>query len=187
VSFDTNVLGGTYNSVKENFMETKFYVVSTEDVGPNAEPLNERVYIQTKPAVGNMSRQPIIDGWCGTTNDIAEYAHGVFDSLEEAQKFVKEKWKGFEGSEDDYDEMFFEEETIIEIYADNRTVWAVDDWLCESDHVFDIRKSPKDYTEEKLRELETQIEDEAKLEDVYLDGDVYEYLRAIRDEALVEA
>ena len=37
----------------------------------------EKWDIHTSPAHTNMSHQPRLRGWCGTTNDVAVYAHGL--------------------------------------------------------------------------------------------------------------
>lgn len=52
----------------------------------------EAVYIQTEPDRTNMSDEPKSEGWLGTTNGLHAYAHGEFETLEEAATFVEEKW-----------------------------------------------------------------------------------------------
>jgi hypothetical protein len=63
-----------------------FYVIEAEYTGPNNQQnLDSHTYhVQTCPGRINMSHQPAVDGWLGTTNDWAEYAHGEYATLEEA-------------------------------------------------------------------------------------------------------
>jgi hypothetical protein len=36
-----------------------------------------KLHISDVPAHGNMDHRPHLNGWCGTTNDVAVYAHGM--------------------------------------------------------------------------------------------------------------
>lgn len=75
---------------------TNYYVISSEYVGPNSDGrhLNAgRVYICTQPARKNMSNEICTDGWCGTTNDVSVYAHGVYGSIEEARDVVRARFE----------------------------------------------------------------------------------------------
>lgn len=69
-----------------------YYITSSEYVGPNTGArLNSKRYFITKIAPRtNMSHEIRTDGWLGTTNDIAEYAYGEFDTLEAATAALDE-------------------------------------------------------------------------------------------------
>ena len=66
----------------------KYYLVETTYVGPNIQDYlnDDLIEIQTVPAYTNMSNEPKIDGWCGTTNDWCVNAYGEYDTLEEAKE-----------------------------------------------------------------------------------------------------
>lgn len=90
-----------------SIVATKFYVLSSENVGPNADDnKNSHTYwVSTEPGITNMSRQVKLEGWLGTTNDVTEYAHGEFNSLEEAKAWIEEELReeGFRIAEEDED------------------------------------------------------------------------------------
>ncbi len=69
---------------------TTYYVLSSEFLSPNpAQNLNTHIYqITTVPGTTNMSHEVRTSGWLGTTNDTACYAHGEFDSIEEARAAI---------------------------------------------------------------------------------------------------
>jgi hypothetical protein len=64
----------------------KYYLTELEYVGPNPDQhLNDHEFaIATMPSRTNMSGEEKIDGWLGTTNDWASYAHGDYESMEAA-------------------------------------------------------------------------------------------------------
>lgn len=68
-------------------MSTTYYITSSEYVGPNQEErFNSHTYsIHTYAPRTNMSHEVRTEGWLGTTNDVAEYAHGEFESEEAAR------------------------------------------------------------------------------------------------------
>jgi len=72
-------------------MTKKFYVIETEYVGPNQDQHidDDVIRIQAEPERGNMSNEIVLDGWCGTTNDWAVYAHGSYDTEQEAEDFIR--------------------------------------------------------------------------------------------------
>jgi hypothetical protein len=72
-----------------------YYVVQVEYVGPNQGDSRwidyDRWEISTEPELTNMGRQPREQGWCGTTNDVARYAHGAYETLEAARAAIADK------------------------------------------------------------------------------------------------
>lgn len=100
----------------------KYYVVATQYVGPNSEWWvdYDKVEITTEPPRGNSrgldGEYPIIiNGWCGTTNDVAVYGLGEFDSIDEARAAVFiETPNGRRLVEEDNE--YFVEDGVIETY-----------------------------------------------------------------------
>lgn len=69
-----------------------YYIIKTEYVGPNQDQHvdDNRIEIRTNPARTNMSHEVKLDGWCGTTNDWAVYAHGKYETEKEARDYIEE-------------------------------------------------------------------------------------------------
>lgn len=85
-------------------MVSKFYVIETEYAGPqnDHDPADRHWFdISTEPARGNSSHKINLHGWCGTTDGYSVYAHGEFDTLEQARHFVEEKLEGKFREEDE--------------------------------------------------------------------------------------
>lgn len=96
-----------------------YYITSSEYVGPNlSDRCNSHSYeIKTKAPRTNSSREIRTEGWLGTTNDVAEYAHGEFETLEEARAAVLEIL-GTDYRETDLSEMpEYERGGLIESYT----------------------------------------------------------------------
>jgi hypothetical protein len=73
-------------------MTNPFYLVEREYVGfdecdSRGNPIGDSrvMEIRSVPGVTNMSRQARIDGWLGTSGDIAKYARGEYATLDEAR------------------------------------------------------------------------------------------------------
>jgi len=70
-----------------------FFIVETQYVGPNRREDRfvdaHRIEIRTAPARSNTTSQPCTDGWCGTTNDWAVYAHGEYPTIEAAREAIE--------------------------------------------------------------------------------------------------
>lgn len=71
-----------------------FYVVFHSYVGPNQDQNidGDLIVIQTTPGRTNRSREPRTDGWLGTTNDVAVYAHGEYPDLRAANEYIRAVW-----------------------------------------------------------------------------------------------
>jgi hypothetical protein len=159
----------------ETVNDKKYYVISRENVSPNAEPLNKIVIIQDHPGTTNQSHEEKISGWLGTTNDCYESAHGEFASLAAAQKYVTENWTDFLPLEE-YDL----ESGEIEAYQDTREVWAIDDYL--SDYARENISAST--TDDEIKKMAAEVETEAKKNSVYIDGDVEDFLSGTRKELI---
>ena len=172
-----------------------FYLTSSEYVGPNARSLENDyrriVYghyidIQTAPGLRNMSHEPCVDGWLGTTNDWAEYAHGEYDTIESAQSARDEKFPETFTAENDPREDWPEEIVVERVYVGpgenyfDASVWAYDDGQQQITAVT---------TDDQIKALVTESEAAAACEGVTLWGDVETVYREIREDkkAAIEA
>jgi hypothetical protein len=87
-----------------------FYIISSENVGPNADPNHNCVWITKTEPRTNTSNAVLTRGWLGMTNDISKYAHGEFETLEDAQDAIETLLK-----HDGYrvDELLDDEEDVL--------------------------------------------------------------------------
>lgn len=166
-------------------MTTTYYVLSSEYVGPNlSERFNSHtVWISTKPGRTNMSNEPRTDGWLGTTNDWTHYAHGEFDTIDEAREAIIEML-GEDRRLIDNEEF---NEDAIETYAASQ----YEEWDSENsvDWCYDARDDITDETtDERIDEIVSECEEVANSEGFTLDCDaVTEMLTERRDELRAEA
>ena len=91
----------------------KFYVIEEKYAGANQDQHldDNTIKITTEPARTNSSKEICLDGWCGTTDDWAVYARGVYDSKEAAGKFIKTLYK--DTREADFDD---NDQSIVAVY-----------------------------------------------------------------------
>lgn len=73
-----------------------YYLIENKYVGPNQRQDQyidlDTIEISTSPAITNSSHEERIEGWCGTTNDWAVYAHGEYGTIEEARAAITDKF-----------------------------------------------------------------------------------------------
>lgn len=97
-----------------------YYVIEHRYVGPNWHDASwsdfHRIGIYTEPAEGNMSHEPITDGWAGTTNDVSTSAHGAYPTVAAAREALIQ----LAGEVRDAGEPDGEDETLIESYRYGR-------------------------------------------------------------------
>lgn len=81
-------------------------MLSFDNVGPNPRDYEwgTGYGVYRTPGRTNSSHEERIDGWLGTTRDISSSAHGEFDSLEEAEKYISEQ------TENDYRALEFKQD-----------------------------------------------------------------------------
>ena len=111
-----------------------FYLIVTEYVGPNKRDSKGNIIgdsaialIRREPSRTNSSREVLIEGWLGTTNDQDTHAHGEFETLDEARGAAADL--GYTHRRDDVDGF---DESTVEAYvsaAAARAQWDADDWL----------------------------------------------------------
>lgn len=81
----------------------QFYVIESIDT-MGQDSRNDRIVISTEPARTNMSDEVRIEGWCGTIDDVATYARGEYDSIEDARAFIKSHYPEGVREMDDFDD-----------------------------------------------------------------------------------
>ncbi|WP_419606789.1 hypothetical protein [Thiolapillus sp.] len=71
----------------------KFYIEEVRYCGPNSQDEKyidfDRFEITIAPPRTNASNEIRVNGWLGTSNDVARYAHGVYESLADAEGAVE--------------------------------------------------------------------------------------------------
>jgi hypothetical protein len=122
----------------------KYYIIEINYIGPNPLCDVDTIGIYKTPAYGNMDKQPVIDGWAGTTNDWATYAHGEFATLEDARAKVEEIYP-------DRREVELQDEDCVELWKPGKyaemSKEGTSDWLAS-----DLRLTG-DETDEQLQEI----------------------------------
>lgn len=166
-----------------------YYIVETNYVGPNQDQYvdADTIEIRTAPALGNMDHEPHLDGWCGTTNDRAVYAHGGYATIEEARAAIAEKFGEVRDSDANGDSFESDDEDVVETYKRGKyapmSSQATADWAYESIQS-DIEA---DTTDERIAELVAEYEAEANSIGCTLDSDLESFMQAhrqkLRDEA----
>lgn len=101
---------------------TNYYLIQIRNVAPHSPkyPLDTTYVIQTRPGVTNMSSEPKIDGWLGTTDDIAQYAEGEFAAFADALAAIPEQFATEGRSEDEpetYGSWTFESKRAVALEA----------------------------------------------------------------------
>lgn len=163
-----------------------YYVTETNYVGPNKNDDRycdaDFIEISTSPAVKNLSREVCTDGWCGTTNDWALYAHGEFETEQAAREFIQAKWAIRDDEE--FDPRYADDGVIarfkigaLEQLSRQRT----EDWIYAAMQC-DVTA---DTTDEKISELADEYESSANADGVTLES-VEEIIEKFRDEKRAE-
>ena len=160
-----------------------FYVIETNYAGPN--PLDSRyidantIVISTSPATTNSSKVVRLEGWCGTTNDWAVYAHGEYSSVEQARDAITAIFNNVR-SGDANGAFASDDEAIIAVYKPGRfapmTKEHTGDWAHDGIEA-DIDAST---TDARITELVAEYEAEANSEGFTLDSDLADMMKAHR-------
>jgi len=163
-----------------------YYIMETKYVGPNQTQDQyidvDKIEISTSPAITNMSHEERIEGWCGTTNDWAVYAHGEYATIEEARAAITEKFGEVRDSDASGDSFESDDEDVVETYKPGKTPMssqATADWAYEGIQS-DIEAET---TDERIAELVAEYEAEANSNGYTLDSDLLEdFMRERRQE-----
>lgn len=162
-----------------------FYVIRNIYIGPNQDSDFFRdfdnIEISTIPAIANSSKQTCINGWCGATNDISVYAHGVYSTLQEAREAVIDKFGKLRDWEDSVISSEIVEEEIIQKYRLNKYVnlnsSETYEWACDL-YGREVRANT---TNEQIHQLAVDCEAEANRNGGTLSS-INEILMGFRDE-----
>lgn len=163
-----------------------YYIIETKYVGPNQTQDQyvdvDKIEISTTPAIGNSSHEVRTEGWCGTTNDWAVYAHGEYATIDEARDAITEQFG--EVRDCDANGYFFksDDENVVETYKpgkyDPMSSQATADWAYEGIQS-DIEA---DTTDERIAELVAEYEAWANGNGYTLDSDLEGFMRERRQE-----
>jgi hypothetical protein len=163
-----------------------FYVIETTYTGPNQNQDQyadaDTIEIRTTPARGNMSSEVRLDGWCGTTNDWAVYAHGEYDTIEKARAAIAEKFGEVREEDPVGDFPEFYDDAVVASFRPGkyepmgREATAV--WTYEAIQA-DIAAET---TDERIDELEAEYEAAANSEGYTLDSDLEGFMQKRRQE-----
>jgi hypothetical protein len=142
-----------------------FYIVETQYVGPNQTQGPyvdvDKIEITTSPATTNRSHEVRTEGWCGTTNDFAVYAHGAYLTIEEARAAIAEKFGKVRASEANGDRFETDDEHVVETYKRGKyapmSPEEADNWIYESIQ----SEIEADTTNARIAELAAEYEAEA--------------------------
>lgn len=150
--------------------EKKFYVIETDNINKPDEP--EFFEISSYPAITNMSHEEKIQGWLGTTGNLWSYAHGIFNSIEDARAFIKSRMSN--AIQLDLDEL--DDEDTIEIWGiDPESIWDVADWYENID--LDDLEIDENTPESEIEKIAERLEEETNGEGITLIGDsIFDYL-----------
>ena len=93
-----------------------YYIIETTYTGLNQEQHTDatQIDISTTPAMTNQSHEERINGWCGTTDDWAVYAHGEYDTIEAARQAIIAKWEHVRYSDPNGDAYTSDDPDVIE-------------------------------------------------------------------------
>lgn len=165
-----------------------YYIIETNYVGPNADQHIDvdLIEIRTEPARTNMSNEPRIEGWCGTTNDWSVHAHGEYETIEAARAALAEKFGEVRdlSNEDAY--TCHTEDYVVETYKpglyEPMSASATGDWLYPAMKTHIAAST----TDEKLLDLLAWWETEVMSEGCTLHPDAEDMMRGFRQELRAE-
>ena len=139
-----------------------------------------RFEITTEPTRKNMSGDICLDGWLGTSNDVARYAHGAYDSLAAAEYAIQNPLDGEYRRDDEP----ADSPDVVAVYRIGRLPPVPDEalgiWLQDVD-------VPADADDAALRRQAKDLASE--LEDTGVSASVErirESLESLRDDARAE-
>lgn len=167
-----------------------YYIIETKYVGPNQAQGQyadvDKIEIRTSPAVTNSSHEEKTEGWCGTTNDWAVYAHGVYATIEAARAAITDKFGEVRNSHPSGDSFESDDEDVVEIYKPGKYApmsrQSTADWAYEGIQS-DIGA---DTTDERIAELVAEYEAEANSMGYTLDSHLEDFMKERRQELLDE-
>lgn len=157
-----------------------FYIIETNYTGPNQTQYVDldKIEIRTSPAITNCSHESRSDGWCGTTNNSAVYAHGEYITIEEALAALAERFGAVRDSDAYGDSFESDGDDVVAIYKPGKYIpmssQATADWAYGG-----IEAST---TDERITELVAEYEAEANSNGYTLDSDLKGFMQRRRQE-----
>lgn len=166
-----------------------FYIIKIEYVGPNPDqnPDADEVRIQTEPGRTNSSHVERTEGWLGTTNDWAYFAHGEYETEETARAAIKELFGecrerefGTNPFKDDPDE------PVVAVFKLGKYEPMSREWT--GDWIYSGLQSDvtADTTDEQLESLIEEWESECNSQGYTLNGRAIDMAREYRDELIAK-
>jgi len=164
----------------------QFYLINHKYVGPNQDTDRyvdaDTIEIGTTPARTNSSKEVRTEGWCGTTNDWALYAHGEYDSLEAARAAIAEIFGDVRERDPNGEEFSHFSDGTVAVFKPGKhepmSRQTTADWSYPG-----IRDDiTADTTDERIAELVKEYEGAANAEGYTLDSDLDVFMKARRQE-----
>lgn len=172
-----------------------YYIIETNYVGPNQTQDQyvdaDKIEISISPAITNSSHEVRTEGWCGTTNDWAVYAHGEYATLEEARTAITDKFGEVRDSDVNGDSFESGDEYVVETYKPGKYVpmssQATADWAYD-----DIQSDiGAETTDETIAELVAEYEAAANSNGYTLNSDLENFMherrQELRDELTIDS
>jgi hypothetical protein len=169
--------------VRSNIM---YYIIETNYVGPNQTQDQyvdvNTIEISTSPAITNSSHEERTEGWCGTTDGWAVYAHGEYATIEEARAAITEKFGEVRDSDANGYSFESDDEDVVETYKSGKYApmgsQATADWAYEGIQS-DIEAET---TDARIAELVAEYEAVANSNGYTLDSDLEDFMQERRQE-----
>lgn len=163
-----------------------YYIIETRYVGPNRTQDQyvdvDRIDISTSPAMTNLSHVERTEGWCGTTNGWAVYAHGEYATIDAARAAIAEKFGDVRNSDADGDSFESDDDDVVETYKVGKFApmgrQGTADWAYEGIQT-DIEA---DTSDERIAELVAEYEAEANSNGYTLDSNLKDLMQERRQE-----
>ena len=161
-----------------------YYIIENNYVGPANEQITDldNVVISTTAAKTNCSQEEKTEGWCGTTNDWAIYAHGEYDTIEEARAAITDKFGAVRDTDPNGERYDSDDEDVVETYlpgkyapmsSESTAYWAYEGIQSDIE---------ADTTDERIAELVAEYEAEANSNGYTLDSDLEDFMQERRQE-----
>ena len=168
-----------------------YYIIEIKYVGPNQDQDQfvdaDRIEISAVSARTNSSHEVRTTGWCGTNNDWATYAHGGYYTIDEAEVAIAEVFGEVRDCDPNGEAFPIDDEDIVAVYKPGRfepmSSQATADWAYEG-ILADI---DDDTTDARIVELVAEYEEEANSNGYTLDRDLWQFMRAHRQEQINNA
>lgn len=163
-----------------------YYIIETNYVGPNQDQDNyvdaDKIEISTSPAITNSSHEVCIDGWCGTTNDWAVYAHGEYSNIDLARAAITEKFgevRSFDANGYSFES---DDKEVIEIYKPGKYEPLSSEATANWSYDYIQSDINVETTDVHIAELVVEYQSIANSEGYALHGNLEDFMRERRQE-----